>query len=111
MAKLLSYGVVAIVALAAGAAGGHYLGPRSEKTGAAKPELAIQEFAVEGMSCEGCVGTVTKAAQSVPGVQAVKVSLPAKKAVVAFDPASASAEGIETAIDARGYKAHVLAEK
>ena len=39
------------------------------------PATETREFAVEGMSCEGCVNTVTSALKAVPGVKSVEVSL------------------------------------
>ena len=47
-------------------------------------------FDINGMKCQGCVNTVTKAFESVPGVKEVKVDLADKKATVEgdFNPAA-----------------------
>ena len=42
---------------------------------------------VEGMSCGGCVRSVTGALQALPGVTEAAVSLEASEARVRFDPA------------------------
>lgn len=76
------------------AAGGH--GPST---------VAVREFAIEGMTCEGCVETVTAAVAKVPGVQRVEVSLEGKRAQVAADPTVVPDSAIENAVAKAGYQA------
>jgi copper chaperone CopZ len=66
--------------------------------------LAPRQFAVEGMSCQGCVDSVTGAIEKLPGVSSAKVSLAEKKAVVVADPAQVPDARIEAAIAAAGYQ-------
>jgi copper chaperone CopZ len=68
--------------------------------------VETREFAIEGMSCEGCVATVTSALKAVPGVTSVEVSLQDKKATVAA--AQVPAQTIENAVTKAGYKAQLI---
>jgi copper chaperone CopZ len=68
----------------------------------------VRQFAVEGMTCEGCVGTVTSAIKAVPGVVSVAVSLENKKAVVVADFAQAPPSAIEAAVHDAGYEARLI---
>lgn len=65
-----------------------------------------REFAIEGMSCEGCVHTVTTAVKAIPGVTSVEVSLKDKKATVVAD--RVSSQTIEDAVAKAGYKARLI---
>jgi len=64
-----------------------------------------QEFAVDGMSCQGCVRSVTGALSKVAGVRSVDVSLERAGATVEFDPASVQPAAIVAAIEAAGFDA------
>ncbi|MEO8302585.1 MAG: cation transporter [Betaproteobacteria bacterium] len=64
-------------------------------------------FAVDGMSCGGCVASVTRAVQRLPGVQKVDVSLQGKTATVEYDGTSVDSAAIVTAIEAAGFGASV----
>lgn len=60
----------------------------------------MYELQVEGMSCDGCVRSVTKAVQSVDGNARVEVDLPAKKVRV---ETQASLDAVKSAICDAGY--------
>ena len=64
-----------------------------------------QVFAGEGMTCQGCVGTVTAALEKLPGVESVDVSLEKKQAVVVGSPAQVTAPAVVAAVEKAGYKA------
>jgi len=64
-----------------------------------------QEFAVDGMSCGGCVGSVTRAVSQLPGVRKVDVSLANKAATVEYDGAAVNAAAIVAAIEGAGFEA------
>jgi copper chaperone len=66
-----------------------------------------REFAIEGMSCEGCVNTITTTLKAIPGVKSVDVSLKDKKATVVAD--RVSPEAVEDAVAKAGYKAQLIA--
>jgi copper ion binding protein len=59
---------------------------------------------VIGMTCEGCVRSVTKALQAVTGVAAVEVSLEQAEAKVTYSPREVSVERLKVAIDDAGYE-------
>ncbi len=58
---------------------------------------------VSGMTCGACVGHVTRALSSVPGVDKVDVSLSENVAGVKFDEARVSIETLRTAVRSAGY--------
>ena len=66
-------------------------------------------FNISGMSCENCVGFVTKALQIVPGVSKANVSLAEKKAVVQHSGANVSA--MQAAVEEEGYAAQLASEE
>ncbi|BCL75027.1 hypothetical protein JHS3_07630 [Jeongeupia sp. HS-3] len=61
------------------------------------------EIRIDGMSCGGCVASVTRAVQAVEGVKTVSVSLAPPVAQVDFDAADTDAAEIERAIEDAGY--------
>jgi copper chaperone len=67
--------------------------------------IVTQEFAVEGMHCQGCVRSVTGAVSHVPGVTRVDVSLEQKVATVEFDGAAVKPATIVAAIEVAGFEA------
>jgi len=113
MATTLKYAVVAIVAMLVGGLVSRLIGATTAGQGESSSrtpsgetsELAIEVFAVEGMSCQNCVQSVTSALKSVPGVRAVQVSLQDKRAIVAADPAQAGAARLAAAVVAAGFQA------
>ena len=60
---------------------------------------------VKGMTCSGCVASVTRVLQQVEGVKTVQVSLENANATVQYDPAVANPRGFKTAIEDAGYEA------
>jgi copper ion binding protein len=60
---------------------------------------------VEGMTCQSCVGRITRTVRKVDGVEAVKVSLGDDSATVRYDPARVPVTAILAAIAAAGYDA------
>jgi copper chaperone len=58
---------------------------------------------VEGMTCQGCVGSVTRVLKATPGVEAVAVTLEPPRAEVSFDPARTSVAVLKAAIEGAGY--------
>jgi copper chaperone len=59
---------------------------------------------VEGMSCEGCVCSVTKALEQVEGVNRVQISLEQASATVAFEEGVTSPEALRAAIRLAGFE-------
>jgi copper ion binding protein len=64
-----------------------------------------KEFTVGGMSCGGCVQSVTKAIARLPGVRNVDVSLANNAATVEYDDATVEPAAIVAAIEAAGFEA------
>ena len=58
---------------------------------------------VEGMSCGGCVASVTRVLKAVPGVTDVAVTLTPGAAKVTFDPAKTAAPALRRAVEDAGY--------
>jgi copper chaperone len=56
---------------------------------------------IDGMSCGHCVGSVTKALESLDGVDVEQVSI--GEATVAYDPATTSPATITQAVEDEGY--------
>ena len=66
---------------------------------------ATGQFAVEGMSCQGCVKSVTGAVRALAGVESVDVSLERGTATVAYDAVAVKPAAIVAAIEAAGFDA------
>ena len=64
-------------------------------------EKAVIE--VRGMSCGGCVKTVTGVLSKLPGVGKVEVSLEKAQAVIEFDPAQSSPAQMAQAVADAGF--------
>jgi copper chaperone len=60
---------------------------------------------VEGMTCQGCVRSVTNALQHVPGVSKAQVSLERNEAAVLFDEAKTNVAALKAAVEAAGFGA------
>lgn len=60
---------------------------------------------IDGMTCNGCVASVTKILQGVDGVTSAEVSLADKRAEVAFDATKISVDALIAAVEDGGYDA------
>lgn len=60
---------------------------------------------IDGMTCNGCVASVTKILQDVDGVASAEVSLADKRAKVAFDATKTSVDALIAAVEDGGYDA------
>lgn len=58
---------------------------------------------IEGMSCGGCVRSVTGALKALPGVEDAQVLLDAAEARVSFDPAKVTVDAMRTAVENAGF--------
>jgi copper chaperone len=103
MSKVLSAVLMAVVVSG--------IGGCSKQGPAQASDTPARLFAVEGMSCQGCVDSVTGAIVKLPSVTSAKVSLAEKKAVVVADPAQVPDARIEAAIAAAGYQGHAIGGK
>jgi copper chaperone len=60
---------------------------------------------VSGMTCQGCVRSVTRVLQALPGVETVEVSLERGEAAVRYDPARTGLPALRKAVADAGYDA------
>ena len=61
------------------------------------------ELKIEGMTCGGCVGSVQRVLQQVPGVEEVQVTLQPGAASVRYDPARTDVSALAAAVEDAGY--------
>jgi copper chaperone len=66
--------------------------------------MATAEIKIEGMTCEGCVKSVSRTLAGVPGVNDVKVSLAEASAKVTYDPQRTSVADLKKAVERAGYE-------
>jgi len=59
---------------------------------------------VAGMTCPGCVRSVQKVLEAIPGVEHAEVSLEQRQARVSFDPAQTGLDAFKAAIADAGYE-------
>ncbi len=65
--------------------------------------MTTASITVKGMSCEGCVNSVTKALKAVDGVIEANVDLEGEKATVTFDEARTNVDVLKQAVEDAGY--------
>ena len=58
---------------------------------------------IEGMTCGGCVNSVTGVLQKISGVSNVNVSLELNRATISYDPAIVKPDQFKTAIEDAGF--------
>ena len=63
------------------------------------------ELKVDGMTCQGCVRSVTKKLSGVAGVSGVSMDLAAGKATVGFDDSAAKVGDLIAAVEQIGFQA------
>ncbi len=68
--------------------------------------MQTMELEVSGMMCQACVGHVTRALQSVAGVDSATVDLDSKRARVQHDDARPG--DLVAAVEEEGYEARVV---
>jgi copper chaperone CopZ len=59
---------------------------------------------IEGMTCQGCVQSVTRVLQGLPGVESVTVSLERHAAELRYDPQRVTPEAMRTAVEGAGFE-------
>lgn len=60
---------------------------------------------VNGMTCGGCVRSVTRVLQAVQGVESVNVSLERGEAALTYDPAKADIPQFRKVVEEAGFEA------
>lgn len=65
--------------------------------------MTTATITVKGMTCGGCVSSVTKALNGVQGVQEINVDLEGAQATVTFDESKTSVASLKEAVEDAGY--------
>lgn len=60
---------------------------------------------IDGMTCGGCVKSVTRLLEGVEGVEKAEVSLENKNAVITFDESKTDADALIDAVENGGFDA------
>ena len=60
---------------------------------------------IGGMTCGGCVASVTRALQGIDGVEKVDVSLEQGQANIRYDPARVNETALRSAVEDAGFDA------
>ena len=68
------------------------------------PIMEKKTIAILGMMCAGCSARVEKRLNEIDGIQAASVNLPARTALVEYDPEKVSLEQMKQEIDKIGYE-------
>jgi copper chaperone len=71
-------------------------------------DTTTTKFTVDGMTCGGCVRSVTRVVSELAGVKSVDVSLSEKSANVEYDAAAVTPAAIVAAIEGAGFDARPL---
>lgn len=58
---------------------------------------------IKGMTCGGCVKSVSSVLQNIAGVSSVEVSLEHNRATISYDPKKANPAQFKSAIEDAGY--------
>lgn len=59
-------------------------------------------FIIEGMSCGGCVNSLTRVLKTVPGIEPLKIEV--GRASLRLDPDKVSDEVVRTAVERAGFE-------
>jgi copper chaperone len=80
-----------------------------EKKKAVETDGPIETVTLEvsGMTCDGCVNTVTNSLQSLDGVQEVTVTLEPPLAIVKYSPGKVTVDQMTAGVKAKGYESKV----
>ncbi|MCK6512583.1 copper ion binding protein [Myxococcota bacterium] len=77
------------------------------------PPTHTQQITLDlsGLHCGGCVESITRALQSLPGVQKADVTLEPQRAIVVYTPKQVTPQQMLQAIEKAGYKGVIQTEK
>ncbi|MCL2308990.1 MAG: heavy-metal-associated domain-containing protein [Proteobacteria bacterium] len=70
--------------------------------------LVTTTFHIDGMTCQGCVASVTRALKAISGVAEVAVSLDDKCAAVRYDDAQTAQIALAAAVEDAGFDVTML---
>jgi copper chaperone len=78
--------------------------PAPAKPAAVASAAAVADIPVGGMTCGGCVDTVTGKLKAVPGVRTVVVNLEKRRARVTYDASRVTTKALADAIKDAGFE-------
>ena len=64
--------------------------------------MSDRTFTISGMSCGGCVNSLTRVLKSVPGIEPLKIEV--GKAQLRVDDARVSSQAIRDAVERAGFE-------
>jgi copper chaperone len=67
--------------------------------------LETTTLTIKGMTCMGCVGSVTRVLKETPGVKDARVTLEPAQAQVEYDAALTNPAQLKAAVEDAGYEA------
>lgn len=67
--------------------------------------MATIQLNIGGMTCGGCVNSVTRVLEALDGVATAQVDLASARAEVAYDPAKTSTDALIEAVEDAGFDA------
>jgi copper chaperone len=67
--------------------------------------METRTLKIDGMTCGGCVRSVSSVLKGLPGVADAQVSLERNEARVTFDPAQIDVARLKEAVEGAGYHA------
>jgi hypothetical protein len=70
--------------------------------------MATATINIQGMTCGGCVKSVTRILTETAGVSKAEVDLASARAVVEYDPAQTSPAALAEAVEDGGYDAQAV---
>ena len=65
--------------------------------------MTLHILPIEGMTCQGCVASLTRTLRALPGVSSVEVSLERAEARVEADPVEAPEAALHSAVLDAGF--------
>jgi len=107
MTRTLLLTAAALAALVLAPAAGRAADPA--KPAAVQAADAVVTIPVGGMTCGGCVNTVTGKLQGITGVKSVDVNLEKRRARITYDAGKVSAKALVDAIRDAGFEPGVPA--
>ena len=66
--------------------------------------MPIVTLGIEGMTCGGCVSSITRVLQGLDGVAKADVSLEKKCAIVDYDPARVGLDQLKRSVEDAGFE-------
>lgn len=81
-----------------------YSKPEKDFTIVQVDDMQLTEFAVSGMSCEGCEAYITQQVSKLPGIVSITASYRLGQALVKYDKTKVTADDIAKVITDAGYQ-------